>query len=206
MSVPTHDLAVVAKGLSRLTSCYQNLPKVGGLTSALLASVQELEDVAWTILNGVNLNPVTPPTGQLLDNIAALVNLTRQGMTDAQLWAKFKRELLVLRSRGRSEDILKVANAIAQSTIQEEGLRNGTFLLTAYSIDTTGFASFQDAIARAKDGGARCVLVYTTNWTRGQTLIFSSSRGGNAGLNVLSSLRGGVSGGLLAASTIITGT
>lgn len=205
--VPTHNLAVVATGIGRLTGCYQKLPKTNGLASAILASCQELENVAFTLLNGVNLNPApeAQPTGLLLDNIAALVGLTRQGLTDAQLWSAFTVELLVLRSRGRSEDLLKTANAIAPTTIQEEGMGIAAFSLTSFNITRSRYYAFLNALSHAKDVGARLVFVYST-WPSAQNLVLATDSTGLGGANFLDSSTGTIANaGLLVASTNVAG-
>ena len=162
MPVPTQNLSVIADGLAKLTSAYQNAPVTVGLLEAMLWSVQDIENVTWTVLNGVDLDPAVPPTGQNLTNIAEILNIQRNGLNDAQLWTLFKLTLLALRSRGRSEDILAMANAMNPTDIQEYPI--ASMLLESWNIlaGVTDLPTFIMMLGRAKDGGARLTLNYST--------------------------------------------
>lgn len=203
--VPTLNTAVVAEGLARLTDAYRNLPKIAGLTKACLLSVQDIENVVWTVLNGVNLLPATPPTGKNLDNLAAIVNVPRNGRTDAQLWTAFKLQVMVLRSRGRSEDLLALLNAATPATIQE--FATASVMLVAYNVLATGFdlQTLLTALGETKDAGVRLTLYYSTS-TSPSPMIFNSRAGAVTGAPYLASRYGTVSGlGNLVASVTVPG-
>ena len=206
MPVPTQNLSVIADGLANLTSAYQNAPVTVGLLEAMLWSVQDIENVTWTVLNGVDLDPIVPPTGQNLTNIAELLNIQRNGLNDAQLWTLFKLTLLALRSRGRSEDILAMANAMNPTDIQEYPI--ASMLLESWNIlaGVTDLPTFIMMLGRAKDGGARLTLNYSTWLPVSINLRPYSIYGSSSGYPNLGSTYTTVSNvGYLVASTTVYG-
>ena len=206
MPVPTQNLSVIADGLANLTSAYQNAPVTVGLLEAMLWSVQDIENVTWTVLNGVDLDPAVPPTGQNLTNIAELLNIQRNGLNDAQLWTLFKLTLLALRSRGRSEDILAMANAMNPTDIQEYPI--ASMLLESWNIlaGVTDLPTFIMMLGRAKDGGARLTLNYSTWLPVSINLRPYSIYGSPTGFPNLTSWYTSVSNiGYLVASTTVYG-
>lgn len=197
---PTQNTQIVTQYLGKLTGWYATKPNIVGLTSAILASVQDLENVAWQVLNGVNLDPVTPPTGQNLDNLAAIVDLLREGRTDPQLWTAFKLQVQALCSRGRTEDILKLANAMTPSTILEFAIMS--MILQSWTATATGLdlQTFTELLAEAKDGGARLIWYYTT-WADGNDFAMDSAYDSTQGEGGWGSVWDtGTAGGLLVAA------
>jgi hypothetical protein len=206
MSYPAQNTEVVAEGIARLTTFMRGQTVVPALLGAFLASVQDLENNAYAVFQSKNLNPETPPTGDLLDRIVAIAGLTRNGLTDVQLWTAFKLELLVLASRGRSEDILKIANVMTPSQLFEYPI--ASMLLECLDINTGifDFPTLCTKLGQAKDGGARLTLVYST-WPTTENLSFSSVYGGATGTNYLATTYATISGtGLMAATTEIAGS
>ncbi len=200
---PTQNTTIVSQYLDKLTGYYRNLPVTSGLLDAILASVQDLENVAWQVLNGVNLDPVTPPTGQNLDNLAAIVGLLRNGQTDAQLWTAFKLQVLALRSRGRSEDVLKLANAMTPASITETAV--AAMVISAWNAVADGLDlnTFLRLLGQAKDGGARLIVYYTT-WDQGFDFDLGSNYDATAGEKGWGSVYDdGDSGGVMAAAVEI---
>jgi hypothetical protein len=122
--LPTQNLAVVALGISRLTSANKRLlapgvyarPNLVALLSASLAEFQLLENVFWQIIEAQWLANAAAVPGSLnvaLDKLGALVGQSRTGLNNSLYGAIIALRILANRSHGRAEDIIQLAAAMA---------------------------------------------------------------------------------------------
>lgn len=206
MSTPAQDLTVVADGKNLLTASVKGKAKWNSLLAGFLWSVQDLEDVVYSVIQSRNWL-VNPPTNDVLTRLASLVGLQRNGQTDPVLWTQVLVQLRVLRSNGLAEDVLQVANLITPSSYTD-GQFGKTFLVESYNIvPTTTFSipAFVNVLGETKDGGSRAVLHYST-WDPALNLTPSSRYGGAVG-TVLTSRYATVAGaGVCVAAAEIVGT
>jgi hypothetical protein len=104
--IPTPDTTHVADGLALLMGQYASATNLRGLLQAGLEEVQDAEDSAWGVIYSKIL--AMAPTGQALYQLADLVKCPRAGLSDAQLLFFLGIWLLALRSKGLSENILRI--------------------------------------------------------------------------------------------------
>lgn len=171
---PSINSNMIQEGLNRLTDFYRRLPNISGLTKSCLWSVQDLETAIWSVILAKNLNPTVPPTGDLLDRIAAIVGLLRNGVSDATLWTLVKVQVLVDNSKGRAEDLLGIANALSP------GSRYFSHPIAAWLIVTlntvTDTQGLRTALANAAAAGTRGNLKVST-WPLSETITCGSVYG-----------------------------
>lgn len=165
--VPSPRSDIVAVGLSRLTDAFKGT-NVEGVVKAWLLSVQDLNNVKWQVLNAV-LNP----TGQMLDNVAAIVGETRNGRSDTEFLAAYKLRILVNRSNGLADDIIKVARALVPTATYDEG-DLAAWQVTAYNPSSPKTLMLE--LGRAKSGASRGVLRFT-QWPSSTTTKWRWSQG-----------------------------
>ena len=173
--LPTQNNNVIAQGLARLTDAYRNLPKIRGLTQSVLWSVQDLEVAIWTVINAKNLNPNTPPTGDLLTRIAKIVGLQRNGLTDALLWAAVQVKVTVDSSKGRINDLLKIVKQVTGivPTYQMGPVARWAVQVLNTSAD---IGSLRASVSAASPAGTYGVL-RSTSWPLSQTITWASVYG-----------------------------
>lgn len=118
MAFPTKVTTYVIDGVNLLTSRYRNLKIVPGVVTALMLALQELENAAWSVIEGILLT--TPPVGDAVDRLAALVGITRDGRTDTQLLAAIQIQIRINRSHGLAEDIIGIAALVVANAVYRE--------------------------------------------------------------------------------------
>lgn len=211
MPVPTQDTAIAAEGVALLTSRYLTAPVVSGITKALMQRIQDLENQFWSLLNGVIVTGAPLPGGpwSIYDQLAALVGTQgRQGLSDSDLLKYILLQARVNRSRGLSEDILKLARVINQSgqPIFIDVTSPCAFYLFCSNIALFfgGTAIAQALLSQARPLGIAGDFVYTT-WAPGNDFAFSdgSGRVPFTGFGTFGDGRFSNSGGLLAAGARI---
>ena len=84
---------------------------VNRLLSAFTNRVQDVENAAWDVLQKRLLDGNA--SGVVLDWYGKLVNFPRGALTDADYLPALKIQIMVLRSTGRAEDIIRIATALA---------------------------------------------------------------------------------------------
>jgi hypothetical protein len=175
MTTPVLNPNVVAEGLAKLTSAYADKRVVNGLLKAILLSVQDLEtNAVFPVMNARNLKPSVMPTGDQLTKLAAISGVARNGLSDADLWATYQLQLIVYRSRGRAEDIMKVANALVPGFVYAE-YPIAAWEVTSFDI-TASVPVLAQKLTATKRGGTRGALVYTT-WPVAENLIMAYEGG-----------------------------
>jgi len=122
--LPTQNTAIVALGISRLTSANKRLlapgvyarPNLVALLSASLLEFQLLENVFWQIIEAQWLANAAAVPGSInvaLDKLGALVGQSRGGLNNTLYGAVIALRILANRSHGRAEDIIQLAAAMA---------------------------------------------------------------------------------------------
>lgn len=82
------------------------------LVAIFAAEIQALETAIEEILNEAHTDPAdTNIIGEQLDGIGEILDLLRQGLSDAIYRARLSTRILVIRSSGTPEDVIGVARA-----------------------------------------------------------------------------------------------
>lgn len=105
---------VVQEGLNFLIDFWKNKPKVQGLLKSQLREIQEIEDVAFQLLNDRNVNDAV---GVQLDVIGNLVGEKREGRNDEPYRQAILLRISLNRSDGTPPVILDILNLISGSPI-----------------------------------------------------------------------------------------
>jgi hypothetical protein len=105
---------VVQEGLDFLIDFWKDKPKVQGLLKSQLREIQEIEDVAFQLLNERN---VTDAVGAQLDVIGNLVGEQREGREDEPYRQAILLRISINRSDGTPPVILDILNLISGSPI-----------------------------------------------------------------------------------------
>jgi hypothetical protein len=117
--LPTQDFNHVAESLALLTGQFSSdllTPNVRNLVRVKARRKQYLENLIWAVINSqlLSLPPAQGgPSGQALNQLAALVGQVRGALTDVQLLLFIKVIIVARRSGGRSEDL----NAVMQAAL-----------------------------------------------------------------------------------------
>jgi hypothetical protein len=103
----------VADAIARLPEQHKQplTEKIQALVSIYAARMQTLENVLFQILLG-RFPFIDTAIGEQLDQIGRLVLLDRNGLSDTEYRIRLRARLLVLRSRGTTEDIIGVVKAL----------------------------------------------------------------------------------------------
>ena len=87
------------------------------LVAIFAAEIQALETALEEVLNEAHADPAdTNVIGQQLDGIGEILDLLRQGLSDAIYRARLSTRILVIRSSGTPEDVIVVASAVCGVT------------------------------------------------------------------------------------------
>jgi len=112
MSTPTHDTTIVADSVELLTDGFRGRLVIEGLLKALTRRVQELETLTWELTQA---KLWANAAGVWLDNIGRIVGEPRLLRSDAEYRIAIQVRILVNRSKGRAEDMIKIARLIASA-------------------------------------------------------------------------------------------
>lgn len=83
------------------------------LVAVFAAEIQALETALEEILNEAHTNQAdTAVIGQQLDGIGEIINLFRQGLSDAVYRIRLSSRVLVIRSSGTPEDLIAIASTL----------------------------------------------------------------------------------------------
>ena len=101
------------QGIDRLTSKLDDKPNLLGVLVAYLEQVQQVEDVAYSLLNERMFDPdvalvppLVPAANAQLDQYGKLVGIARNGLSDDDYRAAIRTQLLVNRSTGTVDGVL----------------------------------------------------------------------------------------------------
>lgn len=185
MTTPVANTDVVEQGVAKLTSGFKGT-NVEGFVRGWLSGAQYIQTQAQAVLDAL-LNP----TGDLLDRLAAVVGETRQGRSDVDFLAAYRIRVMVNASRGLTEDLLRIANALNPSRIYEGGI-------ASWYVETSNLNApnvLAEFLSEAKDGGTHGTLSYSV-WDSSLDLVFGDFSSGETFGPGLGDIGGGYTGGL----------
>jgi hypothetical protein len=153
-AITTHETDAPAL----LTDAFRDKEVTRALVTVHAARAQGLEDVLWQVLEGFDLDTCE---GAQLDIWGAIVDENRNGQLDTPYRKRIKVKILVLRSKGRAEDVIAVARLLDETAIYNEGGQLG-WEVEIYDTDFGG--DYVKALAGAKAVTSAGVLI-TSDWT-----------------------------------------
>lgn len=205
MGVPTQETTIAADGQALFTSAFQSKPVLAGLLKSYLASVQDIENTLWTLINAMTLGTAPGNAfGVWLDYWGELVGQPRLSMDDTDFYTAIRLRIAANRSGGRAEDILQIGAAIANPSSSAHYVETypAGFLIETPNIN--GALPVASVLSEAKDGGVRGVLHYTL-WPDGSDFEWGSRYIATAGeLGYGTVTDGRAHGGLLCAAAELT--
>jgi hypothetical protein len=172
--LPTQNTAHVAEGNALLTSRYRNTAVTAGILKALLLRIQAKENDLYALLNTVQLanHPLAGGPWQILDQLGAIVGVTRDGRNDTDYLAVIKIKIRINRSHGLAEDIIQIAALVIAGAHYREDYP-ASFTLEAFSITTAVRDALLAYLHEARSAATEGFLVYSLT---SPVLILDSSR------------------------------
>lgn len=157
----------ITEALARLATQYQGKPNIEALLVALVQGVQDLEDAINGVRSAQSISGALAIGGVPLDALGDLLGQAREGRDDDSYARHISARIAIQKSRGRADDILRIARAILPDTVayalRLEPISTKTLRLTvtgALSSAEEGadLASFVEAGAKA---GTRVFLLFS---------------------------------------------
>lgn len=201
MSVPVQQTTIAADAGALLTTRYVSQKVVPGIVKALTLRLQQIENSFYDLLNDIQLSNHPLPGGpwSILDQIGAIVGVSRAGLVDADYLALIKIQAFANRARGLSEDILRVAMAMAAGTpVVYHDMPTASFYLGVWNI-ALKYPLFEPILAQVRAAGVYGLFHYST-WADGNDFEYSSRYDATAGQGMWGSRYDGTAGGLLVAA------
>lgn len=160
---PSQDTSHVAESLGYLIEQFKNAPTLRGFVTAFGLSVQELENVFWSVINARLLNAST--SGDALTKIGKIVGELRNGRTDAQLLPAVQLRIRVNRSQGLAEDIIQIAALLFGNGVsQYADAFPAAWTVTSLNVaSAAAVVAATTALGKASALGVRGLLVYSTD-------------------------------------------
>lgn len=103
---------IIAAGLARFVSQYDNATKLKGMTEAFIAPFQEIEDATFTVLEDCWL---ADAVGIQLDELGAIVGQPRFGETDAAYRSSIQAKIIINRTGGEAENLFRYLRLVVDA-------------------------------------------------------------------------------------------
>lgn len=164
---------------ARLLPQFRAKPRIAGLVRLLCgARLQRLEIALWQCLVERRLGTAV---GAQLDVLARVVGIERQGRSDAKLRRVIAAVVLVLRSSGSPDELIRIARAFlgadvvdgTSSVVLEE--LAAAIEMTLIDVDPFDALELARLLFRAKPSGVHFGLQWTEDETEAFTLSSTSS-------------------------------
>lgn len=185
-----------AQAINHLIEFFRQGPRNQAVLSAVCEQIQDLEQTFWDLYSKTFLSTAE---GTQLDQLGEIVGEARNDRTDAQYRASIRIRVLVNKSRGRTEDLLEIADRFVADDLSAV-IFAAEYWPAAMRLEVQAvFSGLQADLARllhkAKAGGVRLQVV-----TVDRTEAFIWGQRGDAGLTTPLAYgnRAQSSGGLLA--------
>lgn len=176
------------RGVALLIERYRK-PRISALLKSWLSEAQAVENAFWQLLTK---RAISNACGASLDVLGRIVGQPRNGLSDAQYRVWVSARAMVLRSSGRVQDLLAVAQRLVpSSTLRiDEYFPASQILRFAVPFDFAVGMAMARTYASAKAAGVRTFFVW---WTTTQPFTFAP------GTDVVSNSPYGFDAGVLAA-------
>ena len=186
--VYTQNTEHAAEAISHLIQFFREGPRNQAVLEAVMAQVQEVEDVLWYIKNGFDVNTAV---GEQLDFIGKRVGEGRQDRADDEYRSAVRVRILINMSTGTMANLLEICVGINPTGVYiARDLYPAALSIEADTFGDTSLASAYRMLVKAKTAGVRLHLV------AGPSAALGSSDGAPAG-GILGSSDGSPAGFVL---------
>jgi hypothetical protein len=151
-----HDEAHVTEALADRLFQDEELPRLEAYLRVLAARWQVVEDLLWQLATERNLDDAV---GVQLDGLGDLLDEPRGGLTDTQYRPFLRAKVLVLRSRGRVEELIQILTVLGyiEIAVREQPPAH----LQVEVCDVTLARETDRLLRLAKAGGVGLLFVYS---------------------------------------------
>lgn len=162
--IPTYIPNHAGLGLGLLLEQFKGSPYMRAILASYLNRAQELEDA---ILEVYVIRGIDASEGVNLDTIGRLVLRYRLGLVDVEYRVALKVEILINRSSGTPDELLKITRLSAGlgPTITYQEAYQATVLIHLDNLNSTQIPTIFDSLFRAKCGGVRLILTWVDDNT-----------------------------------------
>ncbi len=167
----------VAEALALLGEAFKQKPNMTALLTTFTSSVQELETVIWTVIDGYLLPSAV---GSQLDSLGGLVDEPRQNRSDADYRLAIQIQIRVLHTHGRDEDIIEVAKLMLSDFTYTEAWPAG-WVLDGYSVNVSAVDWIVNKLRETKAAGTAGTFSYSSHARSdlgNRSFVFGSVSGG----------------------------
>lgn len=146
--------------LALLLTQFQDKPRLAAVLCAFVDPAQETEDAAWQLLTERDLDTAV---GAQLDMLGRLVGEAREGRADSEYRPFVRARVLINRSNGLPEEILRIVRVVTGSTVE---LHLREHFPAAFTVEVVGPIPFTPAtllrlLRASKAAGVRVLLEYS---------------------------------------------
>lgn len=168
--IPTRDANHVTEAIALLTDFFRKQPNVKGILTALVTSIQQIEDSIAIYLAGIVFDNAV---GDVLDKYGAVLLLPRSGQSDADYKVALRLRLRIILSNGLAEDILAVCSLILAS-FQYDEWQPASWTILSYEVALP--TPMLGLVGKASAAGTRGNFLFT-QWPHTQDIVFGSTIG-----------------------------
>ncbi len=158
MAYPTHILDHLARGLGLTAAQLKRQPLWQSLASALLASVQDLEDQIFAMLAGRELNTAV---GVQLDALGNILGVKRDGRIDETYRLRLRVQVLINLSSGTIPDLLAIVTKLGFTATLTEYIPAAFVIVVNGAVTAAQGDDLAMAIRTAKAGCVNAVVEYS---------------------------------------------
>lgn len=160
-----------------------------GLVGAYVAQIQDLEDTTWQVIWGRLLDPAPGRTEQAegvqLDTLGQIVGVDREGLNDDEYREAIRLQIIVNKSFGTPEDLLRILRLAVGPTgtidLYREEYYHVFYAYLSGISDNLAFTIYR-AFQRARAAGTRAILEYHTDGIA-ESSLFRWANESTGGLN-----------------------
>lgn len=177
------------RALSRLLGQYQGKPRFETLVGIYARPLQELESVFWALRTQRWLSSAQ---GAQLDVLGRILLEPRGGLGDIDYLRILRVKILVLRSSGTGDDLIRITQGLLQSSAFQLTEHSPAACLLTIPGTVTEESRVWGMLHKAKAAGVRLDIIRTGPGGNGLTYASAVTGGGNGGYG--SAVSGGGNG------------
>lgn len=156
-----------SEALANLLEQFQESEDLKSLLTVYVDQCQDIEDAVYPIIDARNINTMT---GDRLDGLGEIVNVSRGGRTDAEYRLRIRAELAILKSKGIVQDLISTLQLlIGQRTpdIQVDEYYPKTIYLRPrnFRVEADDMDTIANLLRRAAPAGTMVQVIYSTTET-----------------------------------------
>jgi hypothetical protein len=150
----------VERGTEKLLGQFQGKPRIEALLASRLRQVQALEDAAWEVAFGLNIES---GIGLILDNIGKIVGRGRAGLLDADYRYALRCQVRINRAAGQDPDFYDVAALSQMGEISIQEYPPAKFIVTMLEAPTSlgALAVIEENFRQCRALGVGAGFAYT---------------------------------------------